>query len=406
MQKKSRTPKKTAKSATTRHLIKSKTANPTQTKINQLWQKIQQQKQAITDFETQLTQGLTLYQTLIIPVQKDHLLPAQIALLERLMALFERKTLADWQRDLMVTWMSELQTDIEHIDSEQGRRLHQQMLTLMQKVSLYKVPADQQQDAEAHMQAEFARLVQDMTGEDIPAPEGGWNFENIGDTIEKYQQSQRFSKGDNGFEAEDENIDHAYFQQKFAKNSTKNRNNNAEEFEIWLNQMFRRTAKVLHPDKQPEGELRDQNEALMARLSYAKEQQDIATIIELYMTHAGDNVLADMAELDEKHLVKALAQQLDALKYQYKARQQSSVLTDYALKRLQKASKDPKEQQKWLKEIQHEAKQCEITKSQLKSLSKLKGILETMWEQEHAQELRMRAMMMEEMFGEGFEFYE
>ena len=144
----------------------------------------------------------------------------------------------------------------------------------------------------------------------------------------------------------------------------------------------------------------------MARLSYAKEQQDIATIIELYMTHAGDNVLADMAELDEKHLVKALAQQLDALKYQYKARQQSSVLTDYALKRLQKASKDPKEQQKWLKEIQHEAKQCEITKSQLKSLSKLKGILETMWEQEHAQELRMRAMMMEEMFGEGFEFYE
>ena len=47
MQKKSRTPKKTAKSATTRHLIKSKTANPTQTTINQLWQKIQQQKQGV-----------------------------------------------------------------------------------------------------------------------------------------------------------------------------------------------------------------------------------------------------------------------------------------------------------------------------------------------------------------------
>ena len=80
----------------------------------------------------------------------------------------------------------------------------------------------------------------------------------------------------------------------------------------WIRGIFRRTALVLHPDREPNSEKRQDKHTLMARLLEARKQEDVMTILELYSEHVtgGELQVAD-GELDA--ICQLMQNRIDAL---------------------------------------------------------------------------------------------
>lgn len=369
-------------------LLKIAQPNATQHQINQLWQKIAQQKQRNQDYIANMDGQLALYYQTIAPAKVQYLLPALVGLIERLIELFERKTIADWQREVMVKWIGDLQEGVMDISPDAGMQLHIKIANTLQKVAKYKL-SDAEADAlDEQMQTVLSELVQGMSGSDIKPPEDGWTFDNIAETLQQAAHAQFFEQLEGNLD--DDRPD------KSSSEPTAD-----QDFNQWLNQLFRRTAKALHPDKQSDESLREHYQGIMAQLSHAKEVSDIVTIIELYRKYIGDDQFNNLTQLDEKRLITALTQHLHGLKAEYHQLQNSNQLTDYAVKRLQKCAKNPKQLDKWIAEIKDEANHLDQTRSELKNLTVLKQILDEMWQEHEAHflQIQLQQLMEDGAFG-------
>jgi hypothetical protein len=82
----------------------------------------------------------------------------------------------------------------------------------------------------------------------------------------------------------------------------------------WIKNLFRRTARVLHPDKEQDAERRLEKQQLMSRLLQARDQQDILTMLQLHNDHVDAGELAM-----ESQEVDALCKLLQLQKYQLDA---------------------------------------------------------------------------------------
>ncbi len=78
-----------------------------------------------------------------------------------------------------------------------------------------------------------------------------------------------------------------------------------------LERLFRRTANVLHPDKEQDERRRANKQALMGTLLEARKRQDILTVIQLYQEHVGGS--PDLEVSDENELLMALEHQIESL---------------------------------------------------------------------------------------------
>lgn len=369
-------------------LLKIAQPNASQHQINQLWQKIAQQKQRNQDYIANMDGQLALYYQTIAPAKAQYLLPALVGLIERLIELFERKTIADWQREVMVKWIGDLQEGVMDISPDAGMQLHIKITNTLQKVAKYKL-SDAEADAlDEQMQTVLSKLVQEMSGSDIKPPEDGWTFDNIAETLQQAAHAQFFEQLEGNLD--DDRPD------KSSSEPTAD-----QDFNQWLNQLFRRTAKALHPDKQSDESLREHYQGIMAQLSHAKEVSDIVTIIELYRKYIGDDQFNNLTALDEKRLITALTQHLHGLKAEYHQLQNSNQLTDYAVKRLQKCAKNPKQLDKWIAEIKDEANHLDQTRSELKNLTVLKQVLNEIWQEHEAHflQVQLQQLMEEGAFG-------
>jgi hypothetical protein len=80
----------------------------------------------------------------------------------------------------------------------------------------------------------------------------------------------------------------------------------------WFKDLFRRAARALHPDREPDEQLRAQKQEIMAKLLAARDAEDLATILSIYMDHVGDGELA-VSHASSRQLEQILRQQLLAL---------------------------------------------------------------------------------------------
>jgi len=76
-------------------------------------------------------------------------------------------------------------------------------------------------------------------------------------------------------------------------------------------QLFRATAAKLHPDREPDAELRLEKQQLMAKLLKARKQGDLITVLELYETWVGEH--AGFNKTDERALTQTVRQWLENL---------------------------------------------------------------------------------------------
>lgn len=364
-------------SLTSNSLLKSTDTNSQKHKINQLWEKILKQKQRNQDYISKMDSHLGLYHQAIAPTKVEYLLPSLVSLITRLIELFERKTISDWQRTFIIDWIGDLLEDVMDISPDIGMQLQLKASNATQKVIKYKLSDEESEEFEQHMQNTFKTLVEDMYGGPVPTPEEGWDFENITHILEGFSEAQFFEQNEGNIGEEKPIINN---------HSTTDADS---DFRKWFNQMFRRTAKALHPDKQSNDTVRERNQAIMAELSHAKATGDIVTIIQLYMTHVGDNQFNAFSELDEARLINALNQQLTKLKVEFIELKDETVLTDYAIKRLKKCAKNPKKLQEWIDEIKAQAVKLEETRAKLKSLKALKQEIEVMIQEQESYYLQV-----------------
>jgi len=80
-----------------------------------------------------------------------------------------------------------------------------------------------------------------------------------------------------------------------------------------VSRLFRRLARVLHPDLEPDEARRAEKQRLMSECLRARDERDIDTLLHLYETHLGA-LPDDLAEGDASLLPRLLRRQLDELR--------------------------------------------------------------------------------------------
>lgn len=367
-------PKSKAKQnpAYAKELIQVKKPNTKQKKVNKLWQQIQNQKRINQKLQKDIDESQQIYQNTVLPIELEHVLPAQVALAERLIELFSRKTLSNWHRDEMVSWLDNLFESIAQMDSAKAEKVHKSFSDCAEKVMTHGMTEDEIAQAKASKQDDMEEMAKFVFGEDVQAPADGWDMDDLLQaTLQKMMQekSQHFADMD------DLDDNHQSFDNT---KSTKNKkpSQTEEEFDNWLNKIFRKTARQLHPDRQQDEKLKEAHDALMTKLSNARQNKDIATIIEMYMTHVNEaDVSTDMAQQDDNAIIKVLTEQLDALKHEHHDIEQKSLLTPYAMARIKKCKSNKMQMRAWEDEIKESANTILHQKSNLKNLTILKEAL-------------------------------
>lgn len=379
-------------------LIQVKKPNTAQKKINKLWQQIQKQKRLNTKLQKDVDSSIQHYQKLIMPIEIAHVLPAKVALAERLITLFERKSLSDWHRDHMARWIGDLVEDIRQWSNEQAMTLHNSFSDIAHKVMTYgmseeEIAAEKEQERE-NMQ----KMAEEIFGEDVETPKEGWDMDFLMQALLKKRftdlmQEQGVDDNDIGYD--DSNAETNNKQSAFAKKDL-----NATNLDNWVSKIFRQTAKQLHPDKFQDEQQKTHHQELMTKLSKARDENNIATIIEMYMTHVGD--LDSIAGQDDKALLNALTQQLNHLKAQYDEIEDKNFLTPHAMQRLQNCEKKQDLLKKWQDEIKAEADSHTEQLQFLKNLTLLKETLKVRRDYEHRNRMRFAGIdesLLDEIFG-------
>jgi len=78
--------------------------------------------------------------------------------------------------------------------------------------------------------------------------------------------------------------------------------------------LFRATAGKLHPDREPDSEVRKEKQRLMANLLKARKKGDVMTILEMYETYVGEH--EGFSKADQKSLIDSLKQMIEELEDQ------------------------------------------------------------------------------------------
>lgn len=89
------------------------------------------------------------------------------------------------------------------------------------------------------------------------------------------------------------------------------RDGESVETRTLMAQLFRQLAAVLHPDREPDEDLKQAKDALLSQCLKARQESDLATLLSLHAEHVGGDELFDRTEMTR--LVVSLERQLRAL---------------------------------------------------------------------------------------------
>ncbi len=333
-------------------LASSQSDQKTSQRINRLWQQLQELRAGNDELQQQLSTVHALYCQTVLPHEREQLLPALEELIDRLIRFFGRKTLPHWAREELVMWLHQLIDRVMRLDSKLGDELARQFNEAVAKangLSPDELEQEQQAEYEAQQQGEalgsvlgdffqemndagnegdfhqaFKRFAENMRselgveGEAEQLDFDDWLSSIHDDFLEKWHASQS-----------DENASHSeHSQNKRSQNKRSQNKQSTDEpqagqseptdgldVESWLKTAFRRLARALHPDREPDAELREHKQQQLARLTAARDEQDMVALLEVYLRTVEQYQL-DVDTLDHRQLEKLLNEQVHTLKQQ------------------------------------------------------------------------------------------
>ena len=277
-----------------------------QKRFDKLLRDLKNRQKANETLKSDLSELYRVYQDRVLPVEQLSLEPYS-DLAERLINFFSRKSLAKWQREELSQWIMECIEHVDSIDSEASDKLYQsyrQGIADYLEVDLEEVEA----------QAKQAEECLDEIFE---------NFDTPTDDAEKANPSEQpgFQEdmfGFSGFESENESVDQNNYEDVFGEGLGQEKQKNKDFLsDKWLKVMFRRAANALHPDKESDEEKKLEKEILMSQLLTARDQNDIFSLLNIYVQHVDSGTL-EIAEESMENLCEQLNNQkkrLDEEKY-------------------------------------------------------------------------------------------
>jgi hypothetical protein len=303
--------------ATTTKRKQKKTTKKSKFQI--LWGKIEKQKLLNSNRQKELALFVQRIESAIGDEERS-LVGFELIKLEKLIEFFSRKSLSQWQRKelfyLIDTNFSLIMSN-PFSDPEAINALKYRFDTLF---DLW-FPEDDDDDEslfESYEETSSQQADKDGVtdfGEDL--------FGNINEQLSDINEDSVDAGED------EESLDEAIFERlfdEFTNHSDTHDEDRDEEEKIKkinqlfkrssINGMFRRIAKVLHPDKEQDEQRKAEKHQLMSSLIEARDQNDIPTIFAMYAEHVGD-LPEDLAKNDIENINTLLNYQLKQLKKNY-----------------------------------------------------------------------------------------
>ncbi len=250
---------------------KSRKAETPEERFEREWVRVQSLQQEVRKLEEELD-ALSTRVVAVIAEPQRAVADALFEQTERLLTFIPKKSLAQWQRQILAEWLVEnLQTlgqqvFIDHLDI---RGLTERTLTILQSyasTSSGRNPGDPADCDEHHADTEEAGAFGSEREERAAADARNF-FERL------YQEfAEERERSDAEARQGQRSLD------QLLKGSS-------------INKLFRRIAGVLHPDREQDAELQKLKHQQMSELVDARDQGDILKIFAFYAEHVGESPL-------------------------------------------------------------------------------------------------------------------
>jgi len=327
--------------------------------FNQAWQRVTNQqkkndhlREQIKTFAEQVTETLeqqekayatTLYQNC-----------------EHLLVFYGRKSLAAWHREVLMEWILDYIDTITHnpfagdIDLA---ALYQAIDATMEKMH----PEEFESFQEDAMHGE-EHFFDEMADEDDHAS----MFEDLFSDFQHDPRFDEFFSQQDSFEQQIKDDEQAL--NKLMKGGS-------------INKLFRRVARILHPDREQDEDARLEKNRLMSELTEARDSNDITTLFAFYAEYVGQSPLeelggdlTDATELLNRQYAQLRSQHTDILYEDPKA----ATLYQRFNKKTMKASQH--EINAHLADLEQHISNLTLFRQEVTSLNKLKPYLQMRWE--------------------------
>ncbi len=264
---------------------KAQTDTP-QSEFARLQSAIKRQQKRNQSLRDDLQALVEHYQARILPRERDLVFPIKL-LIQRLMGLFPRKALTQWQRREVMDWIMEEIDHLRMLDAEAASEMAGQFNTMISEFF---------QIAPAEIEAMRAQAEREFEYDD----------EDPDDFDDVFEELLRRATGQNNNPFQDDLAGDAEPQESAPTASGHAEAVNAEN---WIKQLFRRTAKVLHPDREQDPQLREKKHHLMSALVDARDRGDIMAMLALFSEHVSVGEVDFRAD-EYPALIRLLQQQL------------------------------------------------------------------------------------------------
>ncbi len=342
--------------------------NKIQIKFDRLWTQVKKKQKRNDKLKLEMDELVQVYNHTVLPKEKGYEQPL-CALIQKLITFYSRKSLAAWQRDELEIWFTESMRQLEQYNPEKTEFYagkFDQVFAAHKGMTVQDLD-----DNEVRFEAELEAIMAEMKNMDAEQASSSQQQNSQDDLFEANGEEQA------GHQSEFEEFDFEQFSEDAFNQANTSPRANQLINEKWIRNLFRRTARALHPDKEQDPIKREHKQALMGELLNARDTQDVMTMMLMYNQHVNDGELA-LGE-DEMHSLCEMLQeqhhQLDEARWDII---QQSPLHESLHATLHAASKKTRDKKlkQHLENVQDGIDyQFEVV-SHLRNLTRLKEVLE------------------------------
>ena len=329
-----------------------------------------------------------------------------VALSERLIVFASRKTLSNWHRGELLTWIRDLsERRIAPIDRKMAERLQREyneavaraMGMSVEEMLANDEAAESGGDFGEHSDAEFDGGSDDCfdgDGAEQGRAETPGDAGESGAFEEDSRQADMFGFDDiNAESAEAEQAHWSAGEEDDEDDEDEDEDEDDEdENELsrkvmdgsWMKTLFRRAAQMLHPDREPDPRRRESKQARLRELLAARKQGDIMAVLSIYSATVSDADIV-LAEQEMTQVCDALQRQLNILRMDREEYLYAHPLRHLAFTLFYDNTRKGRERKirQWERELREEAAELRRLAHTLRNLDALKEMLRARHDERH-----------------------
>lgn len=398
-----------------------KSKNPLQKRFDKLRSALDRERRHSERFRRDLDGLVDIYQSR----SRDNdrrVFDDLVALSERLIVFASRKTLSNWHRGELLTWIRDLsERRIAPIDRKMAERLQREYNEAVARAMGMSVEEMLAADEAAESAGDFGEHSDaEFDGRSDGDGDGGFDGDgaeqgraetpgDAGESEEDPRQADMFGFDD--IDAESAEAEQAHWSASEEDDEDEDGEDeeddeDEDENELsrkvmdgsWMKKLFRRAAQMLHPDREPDPRRRESKQARLRELLAARKQGDIMAVLSIYSETVSDANIV-LAEQEMTQVCDALQSQLNILRMDREEYLYAHPLRHLAFTLFYDNTRKGRERKirQWERELREEADELRRLVPTLRNLDALKGVLRERHDERH--ESLLVSMLDSALFG-------